>query len=307
MQLTDQEWHHLLLAATVAAKKANAHIQSFDRSCLQVNHKIAGCSQSAQVVTQVDIACQEIILSHLADLTAKYDFAVLSEENADEADTHKHPRLTKDYFWCIDPLDGTLPFIENTPGYAVSIALVSQSGEAVIGVVVDPVTQDCYQALNLSSGSLLLKNDQPWCPQACEPDSVGQGIAFTLVYDRSFECDPAYSYFIDTLWSQLKVLGYSGLEVVNNKGAVMNALTVLEQPHSTYIKLPKARKGGGSLWDFSATSAIFAAGTRLGYPLITCNIYGAALDLNRRDSNYMNHQGVVFSHQITLALSKFMH
>ena len=56
-------------------------------------------------------------------ITQKYDFGILTEETPDNGS-----RLVKDYFWCVDPLDGTLPFTEGTPGYSVSIALVSKSG-----------------------------------------------------------------------------------------------------------------------------------------------------------------------------------
>ena len=51
--------------------------------------------------------------------------------------------------------------------------------------------------------------------------------------------------------------------------------------------------GGGSIWDFAASSVIQreAGG-------FNSNYYGQALDLNREDSSFMNHQGVIFkSHQ----------
>ena len=46
-----------------------------------------------------------------------YALALLTEESADDGS-----QFCQDYFWCIDPLDGTLPFIRGLPGYAVSIS-----------------------------------------------------------------------------------------------------------------------------------------------------------------------------------------
>lgn len=66
----------------------------------------------------------------------------MTEESPDNRE-----RLKKDFFWCIDPLDGTLPFIESTSGYAVSIALVAHDGTPYIGVIYDPVEQVLYHAV----------------------------------------------------------------------------------------------------------------------------------------------------------------
>ena len=71
---------------------------------------------------------------------------------------------------------------------------------------------------------------------------------------------------------------------------------VLEHAAACYIKLPKPEDGGGSIWDFAATACIVReAGAWVS------NIHGAELDLNRRDSTFMNHQGVVFASSEQLA------
>lgn len=286
MMLSTLQLQQLMALATEAAVKAGHYIAAFDRSQLQVGHKAAGNSLSSQVVTQVDLDSQAIILDILQPSIEQYDFAVLSEENASEDDVSGHPRFQKAYFWCIDPLDGTLPFIEGLEGFAVSIALVDQSGKPVIGVVHNPVTNDTYQALNATTESgvnMLLKNGSPWPSPADNPH-------FTLFIDRSFENDPRYSQCIENLARMVKQQGFNGLKVVNSCGAVMNAIGVLENAPACYIKLAKATKGGGSLWDFSATAAIARASTSLW----ASDIYGEPLDLNRSDSNFMNHKGALY-------------
>lgn len=313
MGLCTSQLQQLLALATEAAIKAGRYISTFDRSLLQVNRKTAGNSLSSQVVTQVDLDSQAIILDVLQSSIEQYDLAVLSEENASEDDVCGHPRFQKAYYWCIDPLDGTLPFIEGSAGFAVSIALVSQSGDPVIGVVHNPVTGDTYQALNANApdeiqvsvekpapeeitgldkkfggdGKTLLKNNQPWQPEV-------NHHYFTLYIDRSFEADPRYASCIENLASLVKRHGYDELTVVNNCGAVMNAIGVLEHAPACYLKLPKAQKGGGSLWDFSATAAIARASSLLW----VSDVYGEPLDLNRTDSNFMNHKGVLYLHGV---------
>lgn len=290
MMLSTLQLQQLMALATEAAVKAGHYITAFDRSQLQVDHKAAGNSLSSQVVTQVDLDSQAIILDILQPSIEQYDFAVLSEENASEDNVSGHPRFQKAYFWCIDPLDGTLPFIEGLEGFAVSVALVEQSGKPVIGAVYNPSTGDTYQALNSIDGSgakVLLKNGSPWLPKADNPH-------FTLYIDRSFENDPRYSRCIESIDTMVQKQGYSGLKVVNSCGAVMNAIGVFESAPACYLKLTKPAKGGGSLWDFAATAAIAQASTSLW----ASDIYGGPLDLNRSDSNFMNHKGALYLHGV---------
>jgi len=315
MILSPQQLQELLVMATEAALKAGEYIAAFDRSQLQVDHKAAGNTLSSQVVTQVDLDSQAIIFEVLAPSIEQYDIAVLSEENACEEDVSGHPRFHKAYFWCIDPLDGTLPFIEGSDGFAVSIALVEQSGKPVIGVVHNPVTGDIYQAINpqvilsqtseleatshesaaCSKTAKVLKNGLPWQPKT-------QSDTFTLYIDRSFENDPCYPYCIEMLETFVRQQGYYKLKIVNKCGAVMNAIGVLENASACYLKLPKAQKGGGSLWDFAATAAITQACALTQANVLTqsdttawvSDSYGAPLDLNRIDSNFMNHKGALY-------------
>ena len=51
----------------------------------------------------------------------------------------------RDFRWIVDPLDGTTNYVHRLPGYAVSIAL-QQGNELVLGVVFDPVSEECFAA-----------------------------------------------------------------------------------------------------------------------------------------------------------------
>ena len=84
-------------------------------------------------------------------------------------------------------------------------------------------------------------------------------------------------------------LGLSDVELRVGAGAVMNALGALTNPPGCYVKVPAAA-GGGSLWDFAATACIFG---EVG--AVATDIHGDPLDLNRDDSTFMNHRGVLFA------------
>ena len=72
-----------------------------------VKNKPSGSSRASQIVTEVDLMSQEMILKHIHPTCEEYDLGLLIEESNDDLS-----RFEKDYFWCIDPLDGTLPFVE---------------------------------------------------------------------------------------------------------------------------------------------------------------------------------------------------
>jgi len=91
--------------AIEAAKKAGEIIRHYIDGDIEIVEKKGGESYASQVVTEVDLKCEKIILAQLLPLCDQYDIALLSEESDDDGG-----RFDKDYFWCIDPLDGTLPF-----------------------------------------------------------------------------------------------------------------------------------------------------------------------------------------------------
>jgi len=278
MQLDVDDMAFLSEQAIVAAEKAGALIESYASKQVEVQHKPGGNTVASQVVTEVDVLAEKAILEVLQPTCGRYDLALLSEESADDK-----TRLGKDYFWCIDPMDGTLSFIESTPGYAVSIALVSQAGTPVIGVIYDPVTHTLYSAVQ---GQGVTRNGERWIIDV----TSGQDKPLTFVCDRGMLAQPYFPTLRESLTGIAIQHGYDCLEVLEKNGAVLNACYVLEHPPAVYFKCPKPQQGGGSLWDFAATAALFF---ELGFS--ATDFYGEPLDLNRVDSTYMNHRGVLFT------------
>ena len=88
-------------------------------------------------------------------------------------------------------------------------------------------------------------------------------------------------------------------ETIESGGAVMNACWVLDRAPAGFIKKPKPQEGGGCLWDYAATACLYE---ELGAMVSDC--VGNTLDLNSRDSLFMNREGVLYAshHEISKRL-----
>ncbi len=285
MKLYPSDLYLLSQCAISAAYQAGHIITTLSQHSVSVNIKKGGSSIASQVVTEVDHLCQNIILQTLIPTCTTYDLALLTEESPDNLE-----RLKKDFFWCIDPLDGTLPFIESTPGYAVSIALVARDGTPYIGVIYDPLEQTLYHAVR-DCGAF--RNGKLW---KLEPILASSKHSLTFITDRSFATHSLFSAVLTKLESTATKMGYAGLNTILHGGAAMNACWVLEKSPACYFKFPKPESGGGCLWDYAATACLFnEAGAMVS------DIVGKPLDLNRPDSNFMNHCGILYASNQDLA------
>lgn len=261
--------------AIKAARAAGKIIQQYRHADIEVAHKSGGSSYAAQVVTEVDKKCEAAILSQLLPSGKTFGIALLSEETEDDGS-----RLQADYFWCIDPLDGTLPFIRKEPGFSVAIALVARDGTPQIGVVFDPSTDTLYHACR---GQGAYKNGQVWKINPKYP-------YLTYVTDRKLKDTPRVAEIEQRLEQIVRELGLSGWQEMSGAGSVLNAMRVLENGPACMLKFPKKEQGGGSIWDYAATACIFQ---ELGLP--ATNFAGGPLDLNKRADTFMNHAGVYFA------------
>ena len=261
--------------ASKAALEAGMLIQKALKKPIVVQHKQGGNTIASQVVTAVDLACEKIICKHLEPSCKKFDIGLLTEETEDD-----QSRFTKDYFWCVDPLDGTLAFINKHPGFSVSIALVSTEGVPFIGVVLDPSSSNLYVAI-INKGAF--KNGQPWVlPQ---PKNT-----LTYVTDKSLVDTPQKELISNHIQERLKALDLTDYNEISGGGAVLNALLVAEHRPALFIKPNKTKLGGGSLWDYAATTCIFK---ELGLKATTFN--GDNINLNPLDTSFLNLQGICFS------------
>jgi myo-inositol-1(or 4)-monophosphatase len=91
------------------------------------------------LVSEADLASQQEIHKILYEAFPDHDF--LGEED----DPNDQTQRKSDYRWIVDPLDGTVNYVHGLPAYSVSIAL-EHRGELQVGVVFDPISQECFSA-----------------------------------------------------------------------------------------------------------------------------------------------------------------
>jgi fructose-1,6-bisphosphatase/inositol monophosphatase family enzyme len=269
------DFTYLKNIAIKAAFAAGEIIQQQMNDDITVEQKKGGENYASQVVTEVDRACEKVILANLLPTCEQFDIALLSEETEDDGG-----RFEKDFFWCIDPMDGTLAFINKKPGFSVSIALVAKDGTPYIGVVFNPSTNTIYSAIK---GNGAYKNDKLW-----EIKSTNKHL--TYMTDGKLNDTPHADKIKELLNEKIAQLGLNGMKEIDGAGSVLNAIFVLENGPACMFKFPKKEKGGGSLWDFAATACIY---NELG--LRATNFEGGRLDLNRKDGSFMNHEGVFYA------------
>lgn len=281
MPLSNEQLKMLCETAIQAAQEAGQWIERFDRDNLQRQFKNAGSSKASQIVTEVDIGSEEIIRKRLQKISEPLNIAFVGEESTLSTDSNTNERFAKPYFWCVDPLDGTLAFAEGRTGYAVSIALVTQSGKPIIGVVYDPVQRTLFHAIK---GQGSYRNLTPFS-QSIQPSK-----SLKVFVDESFKTHAKYKSVISILKQCAHSLNLDDVRYIYGNGAVINACEVIDSKHACYLKIPKEEQGGGSIWDFAATACIaHEAGAWAS------NSYGQPLALNRLNSTFMNHEGVIYA------------
>ncbi len=90
-------------------------------------------------VSEADLASDALLQKLL--LGARPGYGWLSEETEDNRD-----RLSCDHVWIVDPIDGTNAFLQGKPDFTVCAGL-ARDGEAVAGVVINPVNKQVFKAI----------------------------------------------------------------------------------------------------------------------------------------------------------------
>lgn len=98
----------------------------------------------ADLVTEADLASQELVRSMLAEIYPTH--LLVGEEDSPErrADPARDPSRAE-FAWIVDPIDGTTNYAHGVPFYCISLALAHR-GRLVVGVVYDPNQDECFTA-----------------------------------------------------------------------------------------------------------------------------------------------------------------
>ncbi len=92
-------------------------------------------------VTEADKVSDRMLSDYLKSKFPEYGF--LTEETYNP---NNKERLSKDYVWIIDPLDGTKDFVSHDGNFTINVALCYKH-EIVLGAVMIPLTNTIYYAV----------------------------------------------------------------------------------------------------------------------------------------------------------------
>ncbi|MEP5365467.1 MAG: 3'(2'),5'-bisphosphate nucleotidase CysQ [Reichenbachiella sp.] len=215
----------LLEIAKTAAKKAAIEIlRIYESGDFSIEAK-----SDDSPLTKADKASHLAIVAELE----KTDLPILSEEGRE---IPYEERKNWDYFWMIDPLDGTKEFIKKNGEFTVNIALIHQ-GAPILGVVQVPVQNKLYYA-SQNDGAYLDHNDQgqKLATNSQQPNAKG----IKVVASRSHLTDETQA-FMDQL---------DAPEIVS-MGSSLKLLAVAEGHADIYPRFAPTME-----WDTAAAHAI---------------------------------------------------
>lgn len=120
--------------------------------------------------TQMDHESEKLIVAEI--LTARPDDGLIGEEGSNR-------ESKSGVTWVIDPIDGTVNYLYDIPGWCISIAAKDNDG-GLVGVVYSPATQSLWKASR--GGGAFLNGNPIKCndPVSLDRALVGSGFAYDI-------------------------------------------------------------------------------------------------------------------------------
>src|SRR5579871_3942599 len=122
-----------LAVAESLARRAGALLRDAVQRPRQIDFKGV-----TDLVTDSDRACEALIVGGLR--RAFPDHGIIGEEGSKVGENAQ-------YRWHVDPLDGTTNFAHGIPHFSTSIGLSDANLEPLLGVVYDPIRDECFTAI----------------------------------------------------------------------------------------------------------------------------------------------------------------
>jgi 3'(2'), 5'-bisphosphate nucleotidase len=206
------------------AKEAGKAIMQVYKQDFEVEYK-----QDSSPLTLADKKANDIIEAGLNKLSV--NLPILSEEGND---IPYKDRKEWEYFWLVDPLDGTKEFVKKNDEFTVNIALIHKD-TPILGVVYAPALDVCYWA---KQGEGAFKDGQN-LPLKAE----SQRNTYKIVASRSHMSDETQA-FIDAIDTQKE-------KELISIGSSLKICLVAEGEADIYPRL-----GPTMEWDTGAAHAI---------------------------------------------------
>lgn len=193
-------------------------------------------------LTIADTASNNVINKYLLPTS----IPILSEEGKQIA---FEERKKWEYFWMVDPLDGTKEFIKRNGEFTVNIALIHQ-GLPILGVIYIPVVQTLYFATE-ATGSIRIKNIdeahqflETLIEKGSRLPEISQRDKYIIVGSKSHLTPETEAYF-----NELKKI-HGEVEILS-RGSSLKICMVAEGEADIYPRFAPTME-----WDIAAGHAI---------------------------------------------------
>lgn len=191
MEQLERLTHEVCQVARRAGEYIAAERRAFSDDCVERKH-------AHDYVSYVDKGSEKLIVEALHDLLPEAGF-VTEEGSATYHD--------EQYWWVVDPLDGTTNFIHRFPPYCVSIALC-RGHEIQLGVVYEVNTGECYYAWK--GGGAWLDGQRLHVADHAINDAL---LCLQLPYDSDAYC-PVAKHLLDVFYghaASIRMIGSAAM------------------------------------------------------------------------------------------------
>jgi len=212
------------------AKKAGDEIMSIYQQDFDVDYK-----KDNSPLTKADIRSNEVIIKNLENLYS--DIPILSEENKE---IPYKIRKNWEYFWLIDPLDGTKEFVKKNGEFTVNIALIHEN-VPILGAIYAPALNLLYYA---QKGKGAFKQEKNKKPQRLPIYKHTKDDALKVIASKS-HYNQETKEFVDNLKNQYKKIEFIHI------GSSLKLCLVAEGKADIYPRLAPTME-----WDIAAGQTI---------------------------------------------------
>lgn len=205
----------------------------------------------ASPLTIADQASHEILVKNLTPLSFKDKrFGILSEEGDAVPFVE---RQQWDYYWCVDPLDGTKDFLKHNDEFTVNIALI-HNHHPVLGVIYAPALQKGYLAWQGGGAYRYALNQSPQKLDTQRPMIAPLRVAVSR-YNSIENIQPWLS-----AWGETELI---------HQGSALKFCTLAEGGADVFLRLSPSsewdnaagqcilQEAGGSIYTFDGKSLVF--------------------------------------------------
>lgn len=227
--------HEMLAVAEECARQAGETCRERLSQTLDVSFK----TSHADIVTEVDTEVERLVSRRIRERFP--DHGILGEEGTGESDLRPFHTI-----WIIDPIDGTINFVQHGLNYAISIGVYRKGEGMVAGVIYDPSRDEMFTAIKregayLNGRRLDIRNDVP----------LKEAVISTGCFWSERARQKGFARVVETLAPEcrgLRVLGSAAMELAYVACGRLSAyMTLFLHPWDCAAGLLLVEEAGGNV------------------------------------------------------------